>query len=554
MPRYVIGLDYGTLSARAVLCAVADGSEIASAVSEYRHGVMERALPTGEPLPLDWALQHPSDYAEALYEIIPAVIGKSGVDPADIIGIGIDTTGCTLMPVTADGTPLCLTDAYAHEKHAWVKLWKHHSTVPYADEIDRVAHERKEPFLSRYGDKISSEWLLPKVLETLREAPAVYHDAAYFIELMDHLVWLLTGQLCRSATALGYKALWDHTDGFPSRDFYRAVDPALTDFAETRLAGRIVPTGEAAGLLTDAMAARLGLLPGTVVAIGTLDAHVAAPALSVTEEGQMFAVLGTSACHMVLGKKKLAVPGICGCVEDGIMPGFVGYEAGQTCFGDLLAWFVETSIPAAYENEAKERGISVHALLSEKAAALRVGESGLLALDWWNGNRSILADFSLSGLMMGMTLRTRPEEIYRALLESVAFGTRVIVENYRKYGVPVRELIATGGIAGKNPLLMQILADVLRFPVLIGASSQAAACGSAICAACAVGEEKGGYPSLASAARAMGHVSDQIYLPDEERGALYDRLFNEYLKLHDLFGRGAIDSMKTRRAIAAQNL
>ena len=552
MPRYVIGLDFGTLSARAVLCAVDNGAEIASAVSEYAHGVLERTLPTGEPLPHDWSLQHPADYAEALYSVIPAVMRESGVDPADVIGLGLDTTGCTLMPVSADGEPLCLTARYAHEKHAWVKLWKHHSTAPYADEINRVAHERNEAFLSRYGDKISPEWLLPKVLETLREAPEVYRDAAYFIELMDHLVWLLTGKLCRSACALGYKALWNKEEGFPSADFYKAVDPALADFTDTKLAGPVIPVGGCAGGLTAEMADRLGLPAGTPVAIGALDAHIAAPALAVTEEGQMFAVLGTSACHMVLGKKNLTVPGICGSVEDGIMPGFVGYEAGQTCFGDILGWFVDTSVPASYEAEARSRQMSLHTLLSEKAAALRAGESGLLALDWWNGNRSILADFSLSGLMLGMTLRTRPEEMYRALLESLAFGTRTIVENYRTYGVPVHELIATGGIAGKNPLLMQILADVLHFPVHISASAQAAACGSAIAAACAAGEERGGYKTLAAAARAMGHVSDRVYLPDAANGRVYDQLFHEYQRLHDLFGRGALDTMKKLRAIAAE--
>lgn len=551
MKKYVIGLDFGTLSARALLCDASNGDEIVTAASDYAHGVMDRALPTGEPLPHDWALQHPQDYIDALFTIIPSVMRQSGVSPADVIGVGLDTTGCTLLPVASDLTPLCLSEKYRHEKHAWVKLWKHHSTAPYAERIDEIAHQRGETFLSRYGDKVSSEWLLPKVLETLSEAPEVYHDAAYFIELMDYIVWLLTGELCRSACALGYKAFWSKREGFPSDSFYSALDPRLSKFPEEKLAGKILSTGERAGFLTKEAAEKLGLLPGTPVAIGTLDAHVAAPALSVTEEGQMFAVLGTSGCHMVPGKKELIVPGICGYVEDGIIPGFFGYEAGQSCFGDLLGWYVQNAVPAEYTSAAAAKGMDIHSYLTEKASALRVGESGLLALDWWNGNRSVLADFSLSGLMVGMTLRTRPEEIYRALLESVAFGTRAIVENYRAYGVPVHELIATGGIVHKNPLLMQILADVLRFPVRIGASREAPALGSAVCAACAAGKESGGYDTLIDAARSMGRVSDLLYTPIEDHSAVYDALYGEYKRLHDLFGRGGVDTMKKLRAIAA---
>ena len=549
MSLYTVGLDFGTLSARAVLADMADGRIVHSVSADYRHGVLDASLPSGKPLPRGFALQHPGDYTESLYRIVPDLIRESGVCPGDVKGIGIDFTSSTLLPLRKDGTPLCFLDEFREEIHAWPKLWKHHSTASHAAEIERVARERGESFLSRYGGRVSSEWLLPKILETLREAPAVY-DEAIFVEGMDYLVLILTGELSRSASSLGYKAFWHPRDGFPSDEFFRAVDPRLHDFPAKKLGGRILSPGTPAGSLLPDAAERLGLLPGTPVAAGTLDAHAAGPALGVTRAGQMYAVLGTSGCHMLLGDREKTVPGICGVMDGGILPGFYGYEAGQSGFGDIFAWFLKNAVPAALQEEAEAKGVGLHALLSEKAALLFPGESGLLALDWWNGNRSILVDPSLSGLLVGMTLRTSPAEIYRALLESVAFGMRMIVETYRENGLAVDELTATGGIAGKNPLLMQILADVLRFPVHIGGTDQASALGAAILGAAAAGKKNGGYDSLIDAAEQMGDPGSIVYYPDPERADRYDTLFGAYRTLHDLFGRGGVPTMKLLSSLA----
>ncbi|MBQ4624680.1 MAG: ribulokinase [Clostridia bacterium] len=550
--RYSIGVDFGTLSGRAVLYDLSTGNSLASAVMDYPHGVMDRELPDGTPLPADFALQYPKDYLEVLSTILPKVIASAGVDPREVIGLGLDFTTCTLIPVTAEGTPLCFLPEYQNNPHAFPKLWKHHSPEEDAQRATRIAKERGESFLSRYGGKISTEWLLPKMMETLRLAPEIYHTAAYFVEAMDFMVWQLTGRLTRSASAMGYKALWHKREGFPSKDFLTQLDPDLANLYDEKLAGPILTPGSLAGTITPEAAERFGLAPGTAVAVGMPDAHVAASALRVTSPGTLFCLLGTSGCHMLLGDREISVPGICGFVEDGIMPGFYGYEAGQSCFGDLFGWFVDHQVPAAYQAEADENKLSIHALLTQKAAALSPGESGLLALDWWNGNRSILVDFDLSGMILGMTLLTRPEEIYRALLESACFGTRMIVENYKSHGVPVNEIIACGGIAKKNPLLMQILSDVLGLPVKLAASDQATAQGSAICGAVAAGSKNGGFDTLEEGALAMGRLSDLVYQPKAENTAIYNQLYKEYATLHDYFGRGENNVMKRLRALSRE--
>lgn len=548
--RYSIGVDFGTLSGRAVLFDLQSGAALASAVMDYPHGVMDRFLPDGTPLPADFALQHPKDYLDVLSVILPKVLDRAGVDPDSVIGIGLDFTTCTLLPVNAQGTPLCLLAPYQSNPHAYPKLWKHHSPEFDAQKATRIASERNESFLARYGGKISTEWLLPKMMETLRLAPDVYHDAAYFVEAMDFMVWQLTGKLTRSASAMGYKALWHKQEGFPSRDFLAALDPELVTLYDQKLAGPILPPGSLAGTVTTEAAQRFGLAPGTAVAVGMPDAHVAASALRVTAPGTLFCLLGTSGCHMLLGDREVSVPGICGFVEDGIMPGFFGYEAGQSCFGDLFGWFVEQHVPAAYHAEAEEKKQTLHSLLTQKASRLAPGESGLLALDWWNGNRSILVDFDLSGLLLGMTLLTRPEEIYRALLESACFGTRMIVENYQSHGIPVREIVACGGIAKKNSLLMQILSDVLGLPVRLAESDQATAQGSAICGAVAAGTDRGGFSDLEDGALAMGRLSALVYQPNAENTAIYNELYREYAALHDYFGRGGSNVMKRLRALS----
>jgi len=550
MSKYAMGVDFGTESGRAVLVDVSNGKEIASAVYSYSNGVIDEKLPgTQIRLEPDWALQDPQDYIRTFQNTIPAVLQESGVDPADVIGIGIDFTACTMLPVKADGTPLCALFEYRENPHAWVKLWKHHAAQPEADKINETAREMGESWLDRYGGKISSEWFFSKSLQILNEAPEIYTAADRLIEAADWVVWQLTGVETRNACTAGYKAIWSKREGFPSQDYFGSLHPQLAAVIEEKMTREILPLGGKAGGLSEQAAQWTGLRPGTAVAIANVDAHVAVPATTVTEPGRMVMILGTSTCDMVLGKEEHIVPGMCGYVEDGIMPGFFGYEAGQSCVGDHFAWFVENCVPAAYEREAKERGLDIHALLEEKAAQLKVGESGLLALDWWNGNRSVLVDADLTGLLIGATLATKPEEIYRALIEATAYGARIIIETFQKNGVPIHELVACGGLPEKNKLLMQIYADVIGLPMKVSASQQTPALGSAMFGAVAAGKAEGGYDSIYDAAKMMAHLKDETYVPIPENQKVYESLYAEYVTLHDYFGRGGNDVMKRLKEI-----
>lgn len=553
MSKYSIGVDFGTESGRAVLVDISDGREVATAVYPYSHAVIDETLPDGGPrLEPDWALQDPQDYIRTFIRTIPAVLKESGVDPADVIGIGIDFTACTMLPVKADGTPLCDLPAYRSRPHAWVKLWKHHAAQPEADRINAVARKMGEDWLDRYGGKISSEWFFAKTLQIVNEDPEIYDAADRLIEAADWVVWQLTGVETRNSCTAGYKAIWSKREGFPHPDYFAALDPRMEKVIEEKMTTKIIPIGQRAGGLSTQAAGWTGLKEGTAVAIANVDAHVAVPAATVTEPGRMVMIMGTSTCDMVLGTEEHIVPGMCGYVEDGIIPGYFGYEAGQSCVGDHFAWFVENCVPATYEEEANERGQDIHQLLEEKAKALKVGESGLLALDWWNGNRSVLVDVDLTGLLIGATLATKPEEIYRALIEATAYGKRIIIETFQKNGVPIHELVACGGLPEKNKLLMQIYADVIGLPIRISASKQTPALGSAMFGAVAAGNSHGGYHSIYDAARVMAHLKEDKYTPDLENQKIYEKLYAEYVLLHDYFGRGSNDVMKRLKAIKSE--
>ncbi|WP_438431991.1 ribulokinase [Gorillibacterium sp. sgz500922] len=548
--NYAIGVDYGTESGRAVLVSLNDGAEIAEHVVPYPHGVIDEVLPSsGEKLPPDWALQHPDDYLEVLRQAIPAVMKASGIAPADVIGLGIDFTACTMLPIDAAGEPLCLKPEWSKHPHSWVKLWKHHAAQEEANRINEIAAERGEIFLPRYGGKLSSEWMLAKVWQILNEAPEIYDEADQFLEATDWVISRMTGEIRRNSCTAGYKAVWHKRDGYPSEAFFRALDPRLEKLADTKLRGEVVPLGTRAGGLTPEMAEALGLLPGIAVAVGNVDAHAAVPAAGVTTPGKLVMAMGTSICHMLLGTEEKEVEGMCGVVEDGIIPGYFGYEAGQSAVGDIFAWYVDEAVPAYVKEAAEREGTNVHAWLEQKASAYRPGETGLLALDWWNGNRSVLVDTDLTGLIVGLTLLTKPEEIYRTLLEATAFGTRKIVDAFHSNGVSVDVLYACGGLPQKNRLLMQIYADVTGREIRVAASKQTPALGAAMFAAVAAGKEAGGFDSIVDAAEKMARIREESYKPIPENVAVYDKLYQEYSLLHDYFGRGANDVMKRLKAI-----
>jgi L-ribulokinase len=553
--RYAIGVDFGTESGRAVLVDVADGRQLATSVTPYRSGVIDERLPSPNQdvvLPPDWALQDADDYLDVLKTAVPTVIREAAVDPADIIGIGVDVTACTMLPATADGTALSMLPAYRADPHAWVKLWKHHAAQPEADRINEVARATGQDWLDRYGGKISSEWFFAKALQILDEAPEIYAAADRLLEATDWIVWQLTGVETRNACTAGYKAMWSKRDGFPDAAYFGALDPRFADIVDTKMRRDLRQVGERAGGLSPEAAAWTGLLPGTAVAVANVDAHVAVPAATVTEPGTMVMIMGTSTCHMVLAPDERSVPGMCGRVEDGIIPGLIGYEAGQSCVGDHFGWFVDQCLPGAYHDEARARGIDIHELLQEKAGRQVAGESGLLALDWWNGNRSILVDAAVGGLLVGATLSTTPVEIYRALIEATAYGTRVIIETLEANGVPVRDIVACGGLAEKSPLVLQIYADVTGRPFRVSASDQTPALGSAMFGAVAAGAAAGGYATIEDAARAMARLKDVVYAPSAADRAAYDVLYREYVRLHDYFGRGENDVMKVLRGLRAQ--
>lgn len=538
--QFTIGVDFGTLSCRAALVGLRDGREIALSTMEYPHGVMDTQLPGGRNLPAYWSLQHPQDYLDTMAHTVRAVLLEANIDPGRIAGLGLDCTANTVLPVKKDGTPLCFLEEYKQEPHAYAKLWKHHAAQSQATRMQEIAAQRGETFPSYYGGHIASEWTLPKAWELLEEAPAIFEAMDYWIEAADWIAWRLTGELTRNACCAGFKACYHKAHGYPSKAYMRALDERLENFIQDKLAGPVLPPGAKAGRLTKDMAHALGLPPGIAVAAPVIDAHVCMPAAGIDGPGKMLAILGTSACYMLLAEHETHVPGICAMVEDGIMPGYIGYEAGLSCMGDHYAWVVEHVAGEKERAAAREQGISVHALLTEQAEKLRPGQSGLLALDWWNGNRSILVDAHLTGLLVGMTLHTTASEIYRALLEASAFGTRVILDAYRQHGVAVDEFRATGGISQKNALLMQIFADVLQMPVQVVDAAQGGALGSAIYAAVA----SKAYETVQQAARAMGRPCTKTYHPIAENREPYERLYQEYVRLYRTFGQGENDVMK----------
>jgi L-ribulokinase len=542
--QFVLGVDFGTLSARALIVRVADGAEVGTAVDAYRHGVIDRQLPvSGEPLPPDWALQDPHDYIESMGAAVRGAIADAGIDVAHMVGIGTDFTSCTMVPTRADGTPLSELAEFKNRPHAYVKLWKHHAAQPQADRINALAAERAEPWLARYGGLISSEWEYAKGLELLLGDPEVYRTMERWVEGADWIVWQLCGEYVRNACSAGYKGILQ--DGhYPSADFLAALAPEFVGFVADKLDQPIGPLGGRAGSLTAEMAAHLGLPEGIAVAVGNVDAHVTAPAAQAVTPGQMVAIMGTSTCHVINGADLREVPGMCGVVDGGIIEGLWGYEAGQSGVGDLFGWFVDNGVPIEYRQEADKRGVGMHEYLTELAAAQQVGQHGLLALDWHNGNRSVLVNHELSGLVVGLTVTTRPEDMYRALMESTAFGARTIVEAFVGAGVPVDEFIVAGGLA-KNRLLMQIYADVLRLPLSLIGSEQGPALGSAIHAAVAAGA----YPDVPTASSAMGRLERAVYTPIAANADRYDELFAEYATLHDYFGRGSNDVMRRLKRI-----
>ncbi len=547
-----VGVDFGTESGRVLLLELSSGRELASEEVRYPHGVIDEVLPdTGEALGQDWALQHPLDYVEVLERGIPAALASGAVDPGRVVGIGVDFTSCTVLPALADGTPLCTLERWRRHPHAWPKLWKHHAAQAYADRLTAVAEERGEAFLSRYGGRISSEWYFPKLLQVLYEDRAVYDAADAFVEATDWIVWHCTGAEVRSACAAGYKAFWSEREGLPSTEYFQAAYPELVAPA-AKLGTRFVPLGARAGRLREEVAARVGLPAGIAVAAGNVDSFVSVPGAGVERPGVFVMVVGTSICDMVVHPDEVRMPGITGVVYEGILPGLYGYEAGQPAVGDMFAWYVDRLLATGANGAAAGAPVARtdrYSALEAAAGALAPGSTGLVALDWWNGNRSILADADLSGVLAGLTLSTRPEEVYRALLESVAFGTRRIVDNFEEHGLGIERIVACGGIAEKSPVMMQLISDVTGRAVEVPASPQIPARGAALFGAVAAGPEEGGFGGVGEAVAALRPPVARTYRPSREAGATYAEVYSVYRSLHDLLGREKVEWLHALKQI-----
>lgn len=537
--KYVIGLDYGTLSGRAVLVSCEDGKVLTSAVKNYEHAVMDERLPDGTEIPGgDWALQCPQDYLDVLQETVRRVMADGGVSREDVIGIGLDFTSCTMLPVDEHGNPLCEQERFAANPHAYVKLWKHHGAQPQADRISALLEKRGEINNIQYGGKISSELLLPKILQIVEEAPEVYEAADQLLEAGDWLTQKMTGGKMRSADLAGYKAMWTPGTGYPAKDFLKELSPLLENLAEEKLGEDIAMAGEATGRLTDEWAEKLGLPEGIPVAAAIIDSHAGMPGSGVSRPEQMMMVVGTSSVILALSEHGYAKNGVVSGVKDAILPDYFALESGLAAVGDMFGWFVDNAVPVEYARQAAAAGMNLHTYLSAKAEKLQPGESGLVALDWWNGNKTPYVDGRLSGMLAGCTLSTKPEEIYRALIEATAFGTRKILDLFDEAGADIRVIIASGGIAEKNPLLMQIYADVLNREIMVSDTDQTAALGSAVYASVAAGGENGGYDTIAEAVSRMSHLKDFVYRPHAGHVQRYNELYEIYCELVEMFDPG----------------
>ncbi|MGE5609815.1 MAG: ribulokinase [Bacillota bacterium] len=542
--RYSIGFDYGTESVRVLVVDIKDGRIAGQAISNYEHGVIDHVLPgTHEKLPPDYALQHPQDWLDNLAIACKSAMKAAKATPDQIVGIGVDFTSCTMLPALRDGTPLCLTEQFRKIPLAWPKLWKHHGAKAETDRINHIARQRKEPWLARYGGIIGLEWFFPKVLETLNHAPTVYDAAEVWIEAGDWLVWQLTTglfprceatQIARSTCQAGYKAMWKRQTGYPSQDYFTAVHRKMANVVSEKMPGTLLAPGQRAGLLTESAAKLLGLRPGIPVSAAIIDAHAGVPGAGVASPSTMVMVMGTSSCQMMTSRIEQLVPGIAGVVEEGILPDYFGYECGQASVGDAFAWVAKTL------NQP-------HADLNKLAAQLPPGSNGVLAIDWLNGCRTPLMDGRLSGAFVGITLNTKPEQLYRAIMEATAFGVRWIVETLRDGGVPVRRFVASGGLPGKSPLLMQIYADVLNARIALPETDQSVAMGAAILGCIAAGRETTGYASISQAIHAMSRLrTDLEYAPDPKARKQYDKLYPLYRSLSDTNGSLATIMRKLR--------
>ncbi len=502
---------------------------------DYPHGVIKGHLPeTDITIENSWCLQSPSDYIEVMCELTHGAIAELGAD--SIAAIGTDFTNCTVVGIKENGLPLCNYEEFKNEPHAWVKLWKHHAAQAHAERIEMALREAAVPWLSEYGNNVSSEWFFPKLLQTYEEAPDVFAACDYYLEAADYIVYFLTGQIVRNSATLGVNAFYSSERGFPSKELLNSFSKGFGDAVYPKLQGKILPVGSRAGKLCASAAQLLGLNENVIVSVGHGDSEVACAGLGATKSGSMLMVMGTSTCYQMIYDKKLCFDGVCAIVEDGMIPELVSYESGQPAVGDAFAWYADNMMPAEYVKKASEQSMSRLEYMNMLASQILPGETGLVSLDWMNGNRSVLMDYSLKSFFAGLSLETKPEAIFRSMIEATAFGAKKIIEGYENAGVHIEQLLAVGGLSLKSPLTMQIYADVLGREISVTSISNVCALGACVCGAVALKNEKGSRVAFEEEAQRLVHGSEKLYSPNEKAAEIYNKLYNVYCKLHDFAG------------------
>jgi len=539
MNRYVLGFDFGTLSCRGVVLNVETGELCVTAEDAYRRGVITGKLPEADiSLPDEWCLQDPDDWLFSMRKICGDMLDRAGVNPDQVIGLGVDFTSCTLLPVKKDGTVLCQIPAFRDDPNAWPKLWKHHGAQNQAERLENYAAVNTDWLKDYFGNSVSSEWAYPKMLQVLEESPKAYEAADYFIEGMDYIPMLLTGEVTRNNGVLGVNFFYIEGRGFPDDSFAAGVNPSFRNVVKEKLGGRILKPGELVGTVKPEMARFLGVSEKTVVSVGNSDGAIAGCGAGVNESGSMMLVVGTSTCHQMMYDRYVPFDGICSIAADGMVPGLYGYESGQPATGDLFSWFAKNCAPESVTQQASCRGMSVLDYLNDEAQKLLPGECGLVTIDWLSGNRSILSNYDLSGAMIGLTLETTPVDMYRSLVEANVYGTRMIIENYELHGVHIDRIYAIGGISRKCPWIMQMIADVLRSDIIVPQFDNVPAYGAAATAAVAAYQAgiEYGCRDFNETAKRLIPKETIVYHPDLSKSVMYDEVYEQYRVLHDYFG------------------
>lgn len=533
MSCYTIGVDFGNNSGRAVLVDVSTGEVVKSATYDYYYGIMSKNFIDGMPLPNKFALAHPQDFLDVLSNVVREVISE--ISLSDIIGIGIDCSSCSMLPVTSDGTPLCFLNEFKNNPHAYVKLTMHTSAIKEAKKLTSTALNRNEKFISIINNSISPEMMLSKILETYNEAPEVYNAAAHFVEVADWLVWRLTGNNIHNSYSAAYKSFWTKEDGYPSKDYFKAIDEGFENVIADKLSATIKPAGTLAGTITRQGSRLCGLNSGTAVSVASPDLLSCVPAVKMYSSNKMIAVMGKSTIFMVLADKSPTIKGLSGPSTDSVFENTISYKGKQECVGETYSWFLNNYIPPEYLENAKKEGRNTHSYMAQQMMKLKPGENGILALNWLRGNKSVLENPNLSALFVGLTPDSKTEHLYRAIIEGMAFDTRRIIDVFEAASIEIDTFFGVGTIAERNAFIMQLYADILKTPIKVAGSPLAPAIGSAIFASVAAGVANGGYKTIADASKVMGTLKPTTYYPILENSNIYDKMYEQYVKLYNMF-------------------